>query len=123
MAHESARLAPRMSAFPCSRHRPVRLYSASLCPFTAPQPHGLTVLLQLRNQLVTLANDILVLLVLVVGSVRLNDTLPGDAVDGAGDATGGDEASKITINACQLHLFKHIKVRGAVGLTGRGSRR
>jgi hypothetical protein len=52
--------------------------------------------LQLRNQLVTLANDILVLLVLVIRTVGLNDAFAGDAVNGARNAAGGDESSEVT---------------------------
>lgn len=68
---------------------------ATLCPLTSPQPHRLTVLLQLGNQLVALADDVLVLLVLVVGAVRLNDATARDAVNGAGNAAGGDELGKV----------------------------
>ena len=64
-------------------------------PFAAAKPHGLAVLLQLGNELVTLPHHVLVLLVLVVGAVRLDDALARDAVDGAGDAAGGDEAGEI----------------------------
>lgn len=53
--------------------------------------------MQLCNQLVTLANDVLVLLVLVIRAVGLDDALAGDTVDGAGDAASGDEPSKIAI--------------------------
>jgi hypothetical protein len=52
--------------------------------------------LQLRNQLVALADNVLVLLVLVVGSVRLDDALARDAVNGAGDAAGGNESGEVT---------------------------
>jgi hypothetical protein len=51
--------------------------------------------LQLGNQLVALADDILILLVLVVGAVRLNDATARDAVNGARDAAGGDELGKV----------------------------
>jgi len=64
-------------------------------PLASPQPHGLAVLLQFGDQLVALADDILVLLVLVVGPVRLNDATAGDAVNGAGDAAGGDELGEV----------------------------
>jgi len=65
----------------------------SLAALTAPQPDGLTVLLQLGNELVTLLDYVCVLLVLVVGSVGLDDAL--DAVDRAGYAVGGDESSEV----------------------------
>jgi hypothetical protein len=53
--------------------------------------------LQLGDQLVALAHHVLVLLVLVVGPVRLDDAVAGDAVDGAGDAAGGDELCEVTV--------------------------
>ena len=65
-------------------------------PLTSPQPDGLAVLLQLGDQLVALAHHVLVLLVLVVGPVRLDDAVAGDAVNGAGDAAGGDELGEVT---------------------------
>ena len=65
----------------------------TLAALTAPQPDGLTVLLQLGNELVTLLDYVCVLLVLVVGSVGLDDAL--DAVDRAGYAVGGDESSEV----------------------------
>jgi hypothetical protein len=46
----------------------------------------LAVLLQLGNQLIALANHILVLLVLVIRPVRLNDALARDTINGTGDA-------------------------------------
>jgi hypothetical protein len=51
--------------------------------------------LQLGDQLVALAHHVLVLLVLVVGSVGLDDTVARDAVNGAGDAAGGDELGEV----------------------------
>jgi hypothetical protein len=51
--------------------------------------------LQLGDQLVALADDVLVLLVLVVGAVRLDDALAGDSVDCAGDATSSDELGEV----------------------------
>lgn len=69
---------------------------SALRPLASPQPHGLAVLLKLGDELIALADHVLVLLVLVVGAVRLNHTLACDTVDGAGDAAGGDEAGEIT---------------------------
>lgn len=68
----------------------------ALCSLAAPQSNSLAILLQLGNQLIALTNNILVLLVLVVWSVGFNNTLARDAVDGAGNAAGSDESSKIT---------------------------
>ena len=70
-------------------------YRDSLAALTAPQPDGLTVLLQIGNELVTLLDNVCVLLVLVVRSVGLDDAL--DAVDGAGYAVGGDESSEVPV--------------------------
>lgn len=60
---------------------------------TAPQPDSLAVLLQLCDKLVTLLDDVHVLLVLVVGSVGLDDAL--DAVNGARNAVGGNELGEV----------------------------
>src|SRR6266566_3462300 len=68
-----------------------RLHFTGSRPLAPPQPHRLAVLLQLGNELVALAHDVLVLLVLVVGPVRLDDALARHAVDGTGDAAAGDE--------------------------------
>lgn len=66
-----------------------------LCPLAAPQTHGLAVLLQFGDELITLLHYVLVLLVLVVGAVRLDDALASDAIDGAGNAAAGDELCKV----------------------------
>lgn len=52
--------------------------------------------MQLGDELITLADNVLVLLVLVVGAVGLDDTLSSDTVNGARDSAAGDEAGKIT---------------------------
>lgn len=65
------------------------------------QPHSLAVLLQLRNELIALADNVLILLVLVVGAVRLDDALARDTVNGARDAAGGNEFRKVAINSRQ----------------------
>ena len=67
--------------------------STSLAPFTPPQPHGLAVFLEFGDQCITMLHHVRVLLVLVVGSVRLDN--PIDAVDGARDAVAGDELGQI----------------------------
>ena len=66
-----------------------------LRPLAPPQPHSLAVLLQLGDELVALADKVLVLLVFVVGPVGLDDAAAGDAVDGARDAAGGDELGEV----------------------------
>jgi hypothetical protein len=53
----------------------------------------LTVFLQLGDELVTLLNNVRILLVLVVGTVGLNDAL--DTVNGAWDTVCGNELGKI----------------------------
>ena len=63
-------------------------------PLTSSEPHGLPILLQLRNQRVALSDNILVLPIFIVRPIRLNDGV--DAVDGAGDAIGGDELGEVT---------------------------
>lgn len=65
----------------------------------APQPHCLAVLLQFCNQLISLADHVLVLLVLVVGSIGFNDALARNSIDCAGNAPGGNEAGEVTIMA------------------------
>jgi hypothetical protein len=52
--------------------------------------------LELGDELIALLNHIVVLLVLIVWSVSLNDSLPSHAVDGAGNTFGCDEFGKIT---------------------------
>lgn len=64
-----------------------------LTTLTTPKPNRLTVLLQLGNELITLLDNITILLILIVGAVGFDDTL--DAVDGAGDAVCGDELGEI----------------------------
>lgn len=67
--------------------------SISLAPFTPPQSHGLAVFLEFSDQRITMLHHIRVLLVLVVGSVRLDN--PIDAVDRARNAVAGDELGQI----------------------------
>ena len=62
-----------------------------------PKSHGLAVLLQLSDELIALLDDVLVLLVLVIGPVSLDDTLARDAVNSARDAAGGNELSQVTV--------------------------
>ena len=69
------------------------LFTISLTALATSQPDGLTVLLQLCDELVALLHYVAVLPVLVVWSVRLDDAL--DAVDSAWDAVCGDELGEI----------------------------
>lgn len=66
-----------------------------LATLTSPQSNRLSVLLQLGDQLIALLNHIVVLLVLVVWSIRLDDFV--DTVDCAWDAICGDEVGKVSI--------------------------
>ena len=68
-----------------------------LYSLATPQPHRLTILLQLCNQLVTLLHHIIILLVLVVWSVGLNNTLSGDTVDCARDPLSRNKLGQITV--------------------------
>jgi hypothetical protein len=77
--------------------RDVFMFNYSLTTLAAPQPDSLTVLLQLRDELVTLLDRVCVLLVLVVWSIGLDDAL--DTVNGARDAVGGDELGEVP-SAC-----------------------
>ena len=76
--------------------------SPYLRPLTPSQPDRLPVLLQLGDQLVSLAHHILVLLVLVIGPVRLDDAVARDAVNCARDAAGGDELGEVADSICML---------------------
>lgn len=71
----------------------------ALAPLTPPQPHGLAVLLQLRDQRIAMLHDTGVLLVLIVRSVCLDNAV--DPVDGAGNAVAGDELGQIPIRVNQ----------------------
>jgi hypothetical protein len=78
------------------------VWNERLRPLATSQAHGLAVLLQLGNELIALLDDVLVLLVLVIGAVRLDDTLTGDTVDSAGDAATSNELGKITVVGSRL---------------------
>lgn len=89
---------------PCSLASPLR-------PLTPSQSHSLSILLELGDELVPLLDNIIILLILVVWSVGLDDSLPSHTVNGAGDASTGDELSKITeyqlvesLDSCRPHL-------------------
>ncbi len=47
-----------------------------LCSLATSQTHSLAVFLEFGDELIALANNILVLLVLIVGSVCLDDAVP-----------------------------------------------
>ena len=69
--------------------------SPRLTTLGTSQSDCLTVLLQLGNQLVSLLDHVVVLLILVVCSVRLNDLV--DAVDCTWDSVGCDEIREVPI--------------------------
>jgi hypothetical protein len=79
----------------CFNHYTFAHSWSRLTALASPQSDGLTVLLQLGDELVTLLHHIRVLLVLVVWSVRLDNAL--DAVDGAWDAVGGNELGEVPV--------------------------
>lgn len=66
-----------------------------LTPFTPAQPHGLSVLLKLRDQRIALLHHIRVLLVLVVRPIRLDD--PVDSINRACDAVAGNELGQVPV--------------------------
>lgn len=67
-----------------------------LATLTSPQPHSLPVLLQLRDQRISLLDNVRILLVLVIWAVGFDDVV--DAVDCAGNAVCGYEFGEITIS-------------------------
>lgn len=69
---------------------------------TTSEPYCLAVLLQFGDELIALLDDVIVLLVLVVGSVGLDDALARDAIDSAGDALCGDEFGEITMREISI---------------------
>ncbi|KAK5199431.1 hypothetical protein LTR16_006230, partial [Cryomyces antarcticus] len=66
-----------------------------LSPPAPSQSYRLTILLQLRDQAISLPHNILILPVLEVRPVRLNDVL--DAVDRARQAGGRDERTEVLV--------------------------
>lgn len=80
-----------------------------LTPLAPPQPHGLSILLKLRDQRIALLHHIGILLVLVVRPIRLNN--PVDSINGAGDAVAGNELGQIPVSVSMITLA------GAKGLT------
>lgn len=67
-----------------------------LAPFASPQPHSLTILLKLGDQGIPVLHHICVLLILRIGSVRLDN--PVYTVDCACDTVAGDELGEIPID-------------------------
>jgi hypothetical protein len=67
-----------------------------LCSLASPQSHGLSVLLQLRNELITLFDDVIILLVLIIWPIRLNDAFACNTVDGTRDTISRNEFCEIT---------------------------
>ena len=56
----------------------------------------MAIFLQLSDELITLLDNIVILLVLVIWPIRLDDAFAGDTVDGAGNTVGCNEFGKIT---------------------------
>lgn len=82
------------SFLPPSPPTSARLFKllSSLAP---PQSNCLSIFLQFGNQLITLLNNVIVLLILVVGSVGFDNTLASDAVNGTWDAVCSDEFCQV----------------------------
>jgi hypothetical protein len=57
----------------------------------------LAVLLQLRDQLITLLDNVLILLALVVRPVGFDDSLAADAVDRARNTATGNELGQVSV--------------------------
>jgi hypothetical protein len=87
----------------CFHHYTPFPLDADLTTLTSPQPHRLAVLLQLGNELITLLDDVGVLLVLVVWSVGFDDAV--DAVDGARDAVCCDEFGEVPVLGQYVERF------------------
>ena len=66
-----------------------------LSPFTPPEPNSLPVLLKLCDQGISMLHHIGILLVLVVRSVGLDDTV--DSVNRACDPVAGNELGQIPV--------------------------
>ena len=64
-----------------------------LSPFTPPQPDSLSILLKLRDKGISMLHHIRILLVLVVRSVRLDNTV--DTIDRACDPVACNELGQI----------------------------
>ncbi len=74
------------------------VYPTHLSPLTPPQPHRLPILLQLRDQLITLLDHIIILLTLIIRPIRLDHSLTRHAVDRTRDAIRRDELRQVTIS-------------------------
>ena len=72
------------------------LSTPPLRSLTSPQPHGLAVLLELSNQLITLFHYVVILLVLVIWSVGFNDPLASHPVNGTWDPFSSDELGQVS---------------------------
>ncbi len=68
----------------------------SLRSLAPPQSHRLPVFLELGDQLISLLQNVVVLLVLIVRPVSLDHTFPRHPVDGTWDPSTRDEFGQIT---------------------------
>lgn len=91
--------------------------SSGLASFAAAHAHGLAVLLQFRDQLVTLLDHVVVLLVLVVWPIGLDDAV--DAVDRARDPVCRNELLQVASIDVSVTVAREDRGR----LTCRGTRR
>lgn len=97
-----------------SSHQGIKA-SPPLTPLTSPHPHSLPILLQLCDQLITLFDDIIVLLVLVIRPIRLDHAV--DAVDIARYAVSRDEVHEIPVVRMISIGSDYIKLGGEERLT------
>ena len=87
-----------MISYKLSHEDPARYLDSfsHLCTLASPQSYCLAVLLEFRNELITLLDHIIVLLVLVIRTVGLDDALSSHSVDGAWDSLSRNELCKVT---------------------------
>jgi hypothetical protein len=68
----------------------------ALCSLASPQSNGLSVLLQLGDELITLFDNIIVLLILVIWSICFNYAFACNTVNCTWDTVCCNELGKIT---------------------------
>lgn len=80
--------------------------SSILRTLASPQPYSLAILLQLGDELISLLHNIRILLVLVVGSVGLDDALSRHTVNGTCNAISCNELGQITKDVSKYQVIK-----------------
>lgn len=81
------------------------------------QAHCLAVLLQLRDKLVPLSHNVVILFVLFIRPIRFNHAI--NAINRAGDAIAGDEILQIAMRDL---AEKWLEITSSKILTDQGSR-